>query len=134
MFASQWIQLTRNPVIQAVSKHNVNNAELQGLITLLRIICEGDIAQYIAYEKSNGALMAKHAIANEAVMHSLRLLKLCNLATRVDTARSGELSYDAIAAGLEVNVDDVEIWVVDAISNGLMTATIDQVKRIVVVR
>jgi hypothetical protein len=28
----------------------------------------------------------------------------------------------------------VEIWVVDAISSGLMTATIDQLKRVVIVR
>jgi hypothetical protein len=78
--------------------------------------------------------MAKHSISSESVMHSLRLLKLCSLATRVGQSRSGELSYDAIAAGLDVSVDDVEIWVVDAISSGLMTATIDQLKRVVIVR
>lgn len=125
----------RSVLQQTVSKHNVNNSDLQSLVTLLRIICEGDMTQFSSFEKTNSGLMSKHAISSDEVMHSLRLLKLCNLATRVDhQAQPGEISYDAISAGLEVDADEVEMWVVEAISNGLMDATIDQLRRVIVVR
>ena len=44
-----------------------------------------------------------------------------------------ELAYSAIAEALRVPVDEVEVWVMNAIGNGLITAKMDQVREVVAV-
>ena len=51
----------------------------------------------------------------------MKLLTLCTLGSKMKF-----LSYTKIAEELEVDVDDVEMWVVDAISNKLLEASMDQ--------
>ena len=129
--------------IQVVSTHKVNNAELQKLIALLGLLCAGDMDKFKSFQQTDLALLAKHDISADSITHSLRLLKLCNIAARASQipsgganaqTRLGEVTYKVIATGLGVAEDEVEMWVVDAISNGLMTATIDQLRSVVVVR
>ncbi len=52
---------------------------------------------------------------------SLKLLTLCTLGWKMKF-----LSYTKIAEELEIDVDEVEAWVVDAISNKLLEASMDQ--------
>lgn len=56
----------------------------------------------------------------------MRLLTLCTLGANEKT-----LAYDKIAQALQVDAEDVETWVVDAISNHLLEASMDQFKSVV---
>ena len=51
----------------------------------------------------------------------MKLLTLCTLGSKKKF-----LSYSEISEELEISLDDVEMWVVDAISNKLLEASMDQ--------
>ena len=53
----------------------------------------------------------------------MKLLTLCTLGSKMKF-----LSYAKIAEELEIKYEDVEEWVVDAISNKLLEASMDQFK------
>jgi len=59
----------------------------------------------------------------------MRLLQLCSLAS----GDQKEISYAAIAKSLQVAEGDVENWVVDSISQGLLEASMDQFKQCITV-
>ena len=54
-------------------------------------------------------------------LETMRLLTLCSLASSRPL-----LTFDSIAAGLRIEVGDVEAWVVKALTRGLVDAKIDQ--------
>jgi hypothetical protein len=109
----------------------IQDSSLLSLMELLRLLATGDIAGFTAFrsDATKAALLATHEVSVEHLLRSLKLLILCNLATT-----SNALSYDAIAAALEVPEEDVELWVVDAISHRLLEASLDQLHRMVVVK
>mmetsp|Transcript_15868 Transcript_15868/g.23898 ORF Transcript_15868/g.23898 Transcript_15868/m.23898 type:complete len:396 (+) Transcript_15868:45-1232(+) len=125
----------RSLLHQSLSKIAIKDSTLEPLVELLRIICAGDIDSLSSFQKSNGSLLSAHDISVDTILHSMKLMKLCLLAARAtaDHSRASELSYADIAEALEVNEDEVEVWVVDAISSELMEATMDQLRRVVVV-
>ena len=59
----------------------------------------------------------------------LLCLALCALASEKDS-----LSYAEVAAGLDVEVGAVEEWIVQAISEDLLEARLDQLEQVVVVQ
>jgi translation initiation factor 3 subunit M len=58
----------------------------------------------------------------------MRLLSLCSLATEHE-----EIPYEAIATTLKIDKTNVESWVIDGVSSGLLTAKIDQLQAVVIV-
>jgi len=44
-----------------------------------------------------------------------------------------EIPYSAIASTLSINEDEVEQWVIKAVSSGLMEAKMDQLRKVVLV-
>lgn len=58
----------------------------------------------------------------------MRLLSLCSLATDYE-----EIPYEAIASTLQINATDVETWVIDAVSSGLLSAKMNQLEKAVLV-
>ena len=117
----------RNALLESFSKQQSTGA-LGTLVELLRIICTGTMDQYIAFEAANKAVFATHGIVSSEVEHSIRLLTLCSLGARQST-----LTYEVIATALKVDVNDVEMWVVEAISLGLLEASMDQFGAVVTV-
>jgi translation initiation factor 3 subunit M len=77
--------------------------------------------------ESNTSLQT-FGIDPEACIYHLRLLSLCSLA-----AEHEEIPYNAIAATLQVPMDQVEQWVISAVSSGLMSAKMDQLSQVVMV-
>lgn len=67
--------------------------------------------------------MKKHDVDADEVATSMKLLQLCSLATEEQ-----EISYATIAKALRVDVNEVEMWVVECISQGLIEANMDQFK------
>ncbi len=67
-------------------------------------------------------------IDEERCMENMSLLSLVSLAGEHE-----EIPYGAIAATLSVREDEVERWVIRAVSSGLMDAKMDQLRRVVLV-
>jgi translation initiation factor 3 subunit M len=58
----------------------------------------------------------------------MRLLSLCSLA-----AEHEEIPYAAIVSTLKVQPEEVESWVIQAVSSGLILAKMDQLQQVVMV-
>lgn len=62
-------------------------------------------------------------------MRKMRLLSLASLG-----AESNEVPYALIAQTLQIPEEDVEMWIIDAVSAKLIEAKLNQVKRVANVR
>eukprot|EP01041_Mallomonas_annulata_P006903 gene6903-14016_t len=104
----------------------LEDGDLKKLFTLLHIICADTIEAYKSFETQNQTLLTKYDIPQVEVQRAMRLLTLCSLG-----ASDANLPYEKIAASLNIPIDEVESCVVDAISQGLMDASMDQFHSIV---
>ncbi|RCH84856.1 hypothetical protein CU098_004215, partial [Rhizopus stolonifer] len=91
---------------------------------LLDIFLNGTLSTYQEFEK-------KYTLGNsESNTHKMRLLSLASLGSE---NLSRELSYAEIASTLQIDVDQVEMWVIDVIRAGLVEAKLDQLNKTVIV-
>lgn len=104
------------------------------LVGLLRVLCDGSVADYKRFveQADNRSVLAKHTeIDLDAIERKVKILTISSLAAE---AQHKTLSYATISSALQVTVDEVEEWVVEAISEGVVVASIDQVAATVFVR
>ena len=117
----------RNTLLQSFSKY-ASHPTLGPLVELLRILCEGSLDDYRKFAAGHSEMMASKGIAEKSTEHAMRLLCLCSLAES-----EPQLSYGRVAEVLQVPLEEVELWVVEAVANGLLEATVDQVPEVVTV-
>ena len=117
----------RNALLESFSKQQATGA-LGSLVELLRILCTGTLEAYHAFAAANASVFTTHKIDAKEVAHAVGLLTLCSLGASQST-----LPYDTIAQALKIDVQDVEMWVVEAISLGLLEASMDQFEGVVTV-
>jgi hypothetical protein len=118
----------RSALLQSLSKHS-SEAPLRPLIELLTILCKGSLEDFNSFRQANAEVLRVHGISPETIERSLRLLCLSSLAETEPI-----LTYSRVAEALKVDRAEVELWVVEAISGGLMDATIDQLPETITVR
>jgi translation initiation factor 3 subunit M len=114
------------PAIQALErKHPL-------LLGLLRVFQEGQLVDYNAFLQSNGGtdnVLKPWGLDADSSSRYMRILSLCTLASG-----RNEIPYSKVADVLELpSESDVETWVIDAVSTGLLQAKMDQLRRIVMV-
>lgn len=97
--------------------------EMKLLFELLNIFVKDDLDVFMAFSKKNASLLEKRGIDVAVAVDKMRLLTFASQG--ID---SQDLSYDAIASALHVGLDEVEEWVIRAISSGLVDAKINQIK------
>jgi translation initiation factor 3 subunit M len=112
------------PPVLALEK----NKETKPLFDLLSIFQQGKLEDFQSFQKTNSATLEKHSISLPNATRNMRLLSLCSLATEHE-----EIPYDAIASTLQIESSDVESWVIDAVSSGLLSAKMDQLEKVVLV-
>lgn len=98
------------------------------LFDLLSIFQQGKLEDFQSFQKSSPATLTKYSISPINATRNMRLLSLCSLATDYE-----EIPYDAIATTLEVDSSEVESWVIDAVSSGLLDAKMNQLEKVVLV-
>lgn len=91
---------------------------------LLQVFLSGTLSTYKTFASSHADLI-KNSDDN---IRKMRLLSLASLGSD-NLARS--LSYQEIAASLEISEDEVEMWVIDVIRAGLVEAKLDQLNKTV---
>jgi translation initiation factor 3 subunit M len=95
---------------------------------LLKVFSTGNVEEYTAFHKKNSAFMQEQGIEHETAMENMRLLSICSLASSHE-----EIPYAEIAKVLKISEDEVEDWVVKAISAKLMDAKMDQLGQVVII-
>jgi translation initiation factor 3 subunit M len=95
---------------------------------LLKVFSEGNVEDYAAFHAKNAKFMEEKGIEHETAMKNMRLLSICSLASDHE-----EIPYSEIAKILQIGEDEVEEWVVKAISAKLMDAKMDQLGQVVII-
>jgi translation initiation factor 3 subunit M len=100
------------------------------LYDLLKIIMEGKLQDYRDFTAMPDklAVFSTFDINEGRCMENMCLLSLVSLASEHE-----EIPYGAIATTLNVSEDEVERWVIRAVSSGLIDAKMDQLRRVVIV-
>ncbi len=111
-----------------MSKQKNKSPELSVLVGLLRILCTSTLSEYSAYQQQNGALLARLGVDSKETQHTMRLMTLC-----AAVMGRQKVPYSDVAAALEIDQQDVEEWIVEAISAGLMEASMDQMNGFVTI-
>uniref|UniRef100_K3WBJ5 Eukaryotic translation initiation factor 3 subunit M n=1 Tax=Globisporangium ultimum (strain ATCC 200006 / CBS 805.95 / DAOM BR144) TaxID=431595 RepID=K3WBJ5_GLOUD len=115
------IDLLANPVVAALKGDK--------LYELLEIVSTKALAEYLAFYKSAGDAFFKDNGLDAAQLEAtMRLFTLSTLPTGFN-----EIAYAVVAKALVIKEDEVEQWVVKAITSNVVSAKIDQLKRTVVI-
>lgn len=116
-FASDLLDL---PAVRQLEKSNAP------VYALLNVCLTGTLDGYEAWAKGNSAVLQKLGLSHDAIVSKMRLLSLAGLA-----GESGEIPYARVAEALHCEADEVEMWVVHAISVKLIDAKMDQLREVV---
>jgi len=99
------------------------------LVELCTLFLNGDVKDLDNFHKENEAVFKEHELNFQDAMSKMRLL---TLATRVHG--KSEITLKEVAAALEEKEDNVERWVVRALSEGVIDGRIDQLNHKVLVK
>ncbi len=117
----------RNTILECITPKQIGGAgDINVLLELLRIICLDTVAAYEKFAASNKEIMNNYSINPDDIFVSMKLLTLCSLAAKEQT-----LSYQAVATALKISIDEVESWIVESISQGLLEVSMDQFKQVI---
>jgi translation initiation factor 3 subunit M len=104
---------------------------LDSLVALLRIICDGSLEEYLTFQTANVSLFATYKLDASVIERNIKLLALCSLAAQ---ATDKTVTYEAIRIALKIDLSEVELWTIEAISENLLDASIDQLTSTVTIK
>lgn len=93
------------------------------LYELINIFVRDDLAVFREFRAKHEEVLVKYSIDVEVAEEKMRLLTFASLGIE-----SQDLTYEMIASALHISEEDVEHWVIRAISSGLVDAKINQLK------
>lgn len=109
--------------LDAVLRFESQRGDQKLLFELINIFVRDDLAVFTEFRAQNEALLVKYKIDAAVAEDKMRLLTFASLG--ID---SPDLTYQMIASALQISEDQVEEWVIRAISSGLVDAKINQLK------
>ncbi|XP_065855150.1 uncharacterized protein [Euphorbia lathyris] len=96
---------------------------------LLNIFLTQRLDTYLEFQAANSALLKSYGLMHEDCIAKMRLMSLVDLASH----ESGQIPYSLIKDTLRINDDEVELWVVKAITAKLINCKMDQMNQVVIV-
>ncbi|CAJ1977912.1 unnamed protein product [Sphenostylis stenocarpa] len=99
------------------------------LYELLKIFLTQRLDAYLDYHAANSTLLKTYGLVHEECIAKMRLMSLVDL----NSDASGTIPYELIRDTLRINDDEVELWVVRAITAKLIDCKLDQMNQVVVV-
>lgn len=97
---------------------------------LLKTFLTQRLDAYLDFNTANSTLLKSYGLVHEDCIAKMRLLSLVDLASN----DSGQVPYSLIRDTLKIEGDEVESWVVKAITAKLIDCKIDQMNEVVIVR
>eukprot|EP00968_Pinguiococcus_pyrenoidosus_P006413 scaffold434_cov186-Pinguiococcus_pyrenoidosus.AAC.74 len=113
------------PAVRALKE----SSEQKWLVELLETLLRKTLDDFEAFQAANADKIKGANLDVENLMKAARLLAICALANEKDV-----LTYGDVAKVLKVEEDEVELWIVNAISAGLLEARLDQLERTVTIQ
>jgi len=98
------------------------------LYRLLQIFAQEKLDSFLHFQTSNPNFLQSTGLTEESCLRKIRLLSLASLG-----AENAEVTYGLIAQTLQISEEDVEDWIIDAVSIKLIEAKINQLKRSVTI-
>ncbi|KAK9116081.1 hypothetical protein Sjap_015028 [Stephania japonica] len=96
---------------------------------LLKIFLMQRLDAYLDFQAANSTLLKSYGLVHEDCITKMRLMSLIDLGSN----GSGEISYALIKDTLRIADEEVELWVVKAISEKLLDCKMDQMNQTVIV-
>ncbi|KAE9466611.1 hypothetical protein C3L33_01459, partial [Rhododendron williamsianum] len=96
---------------------------------LLKIFLTQRLDAYLDFHGANSTLLKSYGLVHEDCIAKMRLMSLVDLAS----VETGQISYALIKDTLRINDDEVEMWVVKAITAKLIDCKMDQMNQVVIV-
>jgi len=106
----------------------IKKLESKPFYGLLNILANDNLESYKAFIQKNPTVIADLGLNKDDVERKIRLLSLVTLASNEQ-----EIAYEKLAKTLHIPETDVEIWVVNAISEDLISGKMDQIKKTVTI-
>ncbi|KAL0580738.1 hypothetical protein V5O48_001296 [Marasmius crinis-equi] len=96
------------------------------LFSLLQVFLSGGLTEFKSWEGSHSGVLAKYNLDQSQLEHKIKLLTLASLGFK----NVGQnLSYTSIAEAIQVDIAEVEKWVIDVIRAGLVWGKLSQTKQ-----
>ncbi|KAL1824443.1 hypothetical protein DCAR_0312522 [Daucus carota subsp. sativus] len=105
------------------------DAKYESVYQLLKIFLTQKLDAYLEFHSANSSLLKNYGILHEDCVAKMRLMSLVDLGAN----ESGHIPYDLIKHTLQIADDEVEGWVVKAITAKLLDCKIDQMNQIIIV-
>ncbi|KAK9272338.1 hypothetical protein L1049_002709 [Liquidambar formosana] len=96
---------------------------------LLKIFLTQRLDAYLDFQAANSTLLKSYGLVHEDCITKMRLMSLVDLGSD----ECGQIPYALIKDTLRINDDEVELWVVKAITAKLIDCKMDQMNQIVIV-
>ncbi|XP_072983351.1 uncharacterized protein [Typha latifolia] len=96
---------------------------------LLKIFLTQRLDAYLDFHAANSTLLKSYGLIHEDCITKMRLMSLLDLSSN----RSGEIPYSLIKDTLRITDEEVEYWVVKAITSKLLDCKMDQMNQMVIV-
>ncbi|ONK77620.1 uncharacterized protein A4U43_C02F8640, partial [Asparagus officinalis] len=96
---------------------------------LLKIFLTERLDAYVNFHTANSSLLKGYGLVHEDCMTKMRLITLVDLSSN----DSGEVPYSVIKEALQIMEDEVEYWVVKAITSKLLDCKMNQMNQTVIV-
>lgn len=96
---------------------------------LLKIFLTQRLDAYLEFQAANSTLLKSYGLVHEDCIAKMRFMSLVDLASN----ESGQIPYTLIKDTLRINDDEVELWVVKAITAKLISCKMDQMNQVVLV-
>eukprot|EP01113_Clastostelium_recurvatum_P023320 TRINITY_DN2786_c0_g1_i1.p1 TRINITY_DN2786_c0_g1~~TRINITY_DN2786_c0_g1_i1.p1 ORF type:complete len:423 (-),score=106.42 TRINITY_DN2786_c0_g1_i1:67-1314(-) len=110
--------------VKLLEKHATHSV----LYDLLRIFASEKYEQYQQFISKHPGYLESIGLREEDSRRKMRLLSLASLG-----AESEEVPYNLIAQTLHISEDEVETWIISAISAKMIDAKINQLRRVVII-
>ncbi|KAL8124688.1 uncharacterized protein LOC141718546 [Apium graveolens] len=105
------------------------DAKYELVYQLLKIFLTQKLDAYLEFHLANSSLLKNYGLLHEDCVAKMRLMSLVDLGS----SESGHIPYDIIKCTLQIADDEVEGWVVKAITAKLLDCKIDQMNQIIIV-
>ncbi|KAK3212415.1 hypothetical protein Dsin_017121 [Dipteronia sinensis] len=96
---------------------------------LLKIFLTQRLDAYLEFQAANSNLLKSYGLVHEDCISKMRLMSLVDLGSN----ELGQIPYDLIRDTLRISDDEVETWVVKAITAKLIDGKMDQMNQVVIV-
>lgn len=110
-------------------KHLKTTGSAQHLVALLDIFSSQTLTEYLAFSKAHMDVLKEYKLDHELCVSNIRLLSICSFSE----SSNQEIPYQTITDTLQIEADQVEVWVVKAITSNLIQAKIDQLRQVVLI-